>query len=98
VCGANDIQQLDEIITSGRICKFYIYGEYREPTTGKMEVTTVNTNERDLMLLMIKSVMDYIHGEEIQEKGVGNDQKAKKRAENVLQLIEQMETLYRNGS
>jgi len=96
VCRVEDIQQLYETIISRFIHKVYVFGNCTKLNIEKNEVTVVNTNERDLMLDIIRSVINYIHDEEIQQRKLENHRIADERAMDILQLLDQLETLYFN--
>jgi hypothetical protein len=97
VCRTEHTQELKDIISSRCIYEIYVLGDEIGLNVNNKKVTLVKTNEKDLMLDIMCSVIDYTHDEQIQQQNSCNDNVADERISDVSQILNQIETLYFNG-
>lgn len=82
------------IISSRKIHEVFIFDQCTIPDIKGKTITIAKTDQLKLLLLILCSVQNYIHEEEVRLRQIGENRVADERAMDICQLLKQMRTLY----
>jgi hypothetical protein len=93
ICKAKHIPILYNILTERNIYEIYTLGHCTVPRIPNKEVTTINTNEQDLIFHTVTETIRYTRREQLTQEELGNRGLANALAQDLLKLIDLTETL-----
>ncbi len=93
ICNANHVPELCNIISKRDIDKIYTLGHCTDPQISHKEVTTIGTNERDLIFDIVTETVRYTQLEQLKELEQQNHSVVNALALDLFKLFDLLKTL-----